>query len=144
MRQLVEQTRTIDGVQYRAKPLATRAALRTMTRVLRLAGPGFADVASLRDAAAATQGALGRFVTSALEGVSDEMASDLCETFAEVSDVNTGASWVSLHKTWEEHFRGDLAALFQWIAFCAEVTYGPLLASLGVQRSAAPGAPAGG
>ena len=84
---LPEQSREIGGLTYRVQPLTVRKSLQVMTRVLRMAGPGFGDVAALEDAADKMGALIG--AASVLSGELDEaVLLFLCESFAEVSKVD--------------------------------------------------------
>ena len=141
---LAEESREIGGLLYRVQPLATRKSLQVMTRVLRMAAPGFGDIASLERAA----DGITALVSAAgiLSGELDEsVVLYLCEAFAEVTKVELAPGKVlSLGgPTLDEHFRGKLPDLFEWLRFAVEVTYGPLVPWVkGLAAKARPDAPA--
>lgn len=124
---LPEQSREIGGLVYRVQPLTVRKSLQVMTRVLRMAGPGFGDVAALEDAADKMGALIG--AASVLSGELDEaVLLFLCESFAEVSKVDLApAKVLPLGTQFDDHFRGNLPDLFEWLKFAVEVTYGPLV-----------------
>lgn len=125
---LTEESRVIGGLVYRVQPLTTRKSLQAMTRVLKMAGPGFGDVAALEDAADKMGALLG--AASVLSGELDEgVLLFLCESFAEVSRVEIApGKLLSLGGAqFDEHFRGKLPDLFDWLKVAIEVTYGPLV-----------------
>lgn len=125
---LPEETRTIGGLVYTVQPLPTRKALQVMARVLKMAAPGFGDVASL-ERAAEHMGALVGTLTALLGELDEAVLLFLCESFAEVSHVEIGSGKrLSLGGAQlDEHFRGKLPDLFEWLKFAVEVTYGPLV-----------------
>jgi len=125
---LPEETRTIGGLVYTVQPLPTRKALQVMARVLKMAAPGFGDVASL-ERAAEHMGALVGTLTALLGELDEAVLLFLCESFAEVSRVETAPGRrLSLGGAQlDEHFRGKLPDLFEWLKFAVEVTYGPLV-----------------
>lgn len=125
---LPEETRVIGGFVYTVQPLPTRKALQVMTRVLKMAAPGFGDVASL-ERAAEQMGALVGTLTSLMGELDEAVLLFLCESFAEVSKVETapGKRLALGGAQLDEHFRGKLPELFEWLKFAVEVTYGPLV-----------------
>lgn len=132
MRTLENQKKEIGGVVYKVAPLTTKTSLRVLTRVLKMAAPAFGDVASLQAAARAATSSLGRVFAGLADGLDEDTFTDLCETFAEVTEADLGGKKLLALKggQWDEHFRGRLLDLFEWVAFAAEVTYGPLYESL--------------
>ena len=128
---LPEESRTIGGLVYTVQPLPTRKALQVMARVLKMAAPGFGDVASL-ERAAEHMGALVGTLTALLGELDEAVLLFLCESFADVSRVQMAIP-MSLGKNaaggygFDEHFRGKLPDLFEWLRFAVEVTYGPLV-----------------
>ena len=137
---LPEQSREIGGLVYTVQPLATRKSLQVMTRVLRMAGPGFGDVASLAQAA----NAVGELLAGLAANLDEDVILFVCEAFADVSRVQLVAP-MSLGKNaagaygYDEHFRGRPVELFEWVKFCGEVSFGPLVAAA---KAATPGKPA--
>lgn len=125
---LPEQSRTIGGLVYTVQALPTRRALQVMTRVLKMAAPGFGDVASL-ERAAEHLGALVGTLTALLGELDEAVLLFLCESFAEVSKVEIapGRPIALAGPAFDEHFRGKLPDLFEWLRFAVEVTYGPLV-----------------
>lgn len=125
---LPEESREIGGLVYTVMPLPTRKALQVMARVLKMAAPGFGDVASL-ERAAEHMGALVGTLTALLGELDEAVLLFLCESFAEVSRVETAPGRrLSLGGAQlDEHFRGKLPDLFEWLKFAVEVTYGPLV-----------------
>jgi len=146
MRTLESQSREIGGVKYIVTPLTTRAALRVMCRVLKIAAPAFGDVAALRDAAAAAGGAIGTLLSGLVSDLDDAALVEVCEAFAEVCEADLGGAKTlpMRNRQWEEHFRGRLFDLFEWVVFCGEVTFGPLLARLQAKAPEPAAAPAAG
>lgn len=143
MRTLQSERRTIGDTVYTISPLATKPALRVLCRILRIAAPAFGDVASLRSAAAAATAALGSFLSGIAGELDDAVLIEVCAAFAEVTEAKPEESkgYALRAGQWEEHFRGRLFDLFQWVAFAAEVTYGPLLKGLQA-KAEEPAAPA--
>lgn len=137
MRTLESQKKTIGDATYVVSPLTTKAALRVLARVLRIAAPAFGDVASMRDAARAATGSLGQLFAGLAGDLDEAVLIEVCDAFAEVTKVDlSGAKALPLRDgQWDEHFRGRLFDLFEWVAFAAKVTYGPLYARL---QAAAP------
>lgn len=124
---LPSETRTIGGLAYTVQPLSARKSLQVMTRVLKMAAPGFGDVASLSAAAKA----FGVFVSRAAEELDEETLFYLFDAFAEVSKVEIAPGKLLPLKSgdvaqWDDHFRGKMVELFEWLRFAAEVTFGPL------------------
>lgn len=128
---LPEQSREIGGQLYTVQALPTRRALQVMTRVLKMAAPGFGDVNAL-ELAAEQLGAFVGAVTSLAAELDEGVLLFLCESFADVSRVQ-GTIPMHLGKNaaggygFDEHFRGKLPDLFEWLRFAVEVTYGPLV-----------------
>jgi len=119
-----ETSKVIEGTTYHCRPLSARRSLAVMTRVLKMAAPGFGDVASLRQAAAA----VGTMLSGLAENLDEDTLMGVCDAFAEESSVElTAGKKLPLAGAWDEHFRGDLPGLFGWLRFCAEVTFGPLV-----------------
>lgn len=125
---LPEEHREIGGLLYRVRPLTTRKSLQVLTRVLRMTAPAFGDVADL-ERAAEQMGALIGTLTSLLGELDEAVLLFLCESFAEVSAVETapGFKLALAGAAFDEHFRGKLPDLFEWLRFAVEVTYGPLV-----------------
>lgn len=121
---LPEQSRVIGGLTYTVQPLPARKSLQVMTRVLKMAAPGFGDVASLAQAA----GAVGALLEGFAEGLDEGVILFVCDTFAEVSrvEVAPGKLLPLASPQWDEHFRGRPLDLFAWMRFAAEVSFGPL------------------
>lgn len=129
------QSREIDGCTYHVQPLTTLKALGLLTRVLKMAGPGFADVASLRQAASA--------VGVLLSGLAAELDEDVVkfavEQLAGVTQVElTPGKRTPLGPVLDLHFTGRLPAFFAWLRFAGEVTYGPLVEALQAQAGPPP------
>lgn len=127
---LPESTRTIGGLLYAVQPLSARKSLQVMTRVLKMAGPGFGDVTSLAHAASVAGELLSSLAASLDEGVLLFVA----DAFAEVSTVELAPGKALALKAgdvsqWDEHFRGKPVEMFAWLKFAAEVSFGPLLAA---------------
>lgn len=121
-----ETSKVIEGNTYYCRPMSARRSLTVMTRVLKMAAPGFGDVASLRQAAAA----VGTLLAGLAENLDEDTLMGVCDAFAEESSVElTAGKKLPLAGSWDEHFRGDLVALFGWLRFCAEVNFGPLVAA---------------
>lgn len=118
-----ETSKVIEGNTYHCRPMSARRSLTVMTRVLKMAAPGFGDVASLRQAAAA----VGTLLAGLAENLDEDTLMAVCDAFAEVVGAVHGRQEASLAGSWDEHFRGDLVALFGWLRFCAEVNFGPLV-----------------
>lgn len=125
---LPEESREIGGLVYTVQALPTRRALQVMTRVLKMAAPGFGDVASL-ERAAEHMGALVGTLTSLMGELDENVLLFLCESFAEVSrvEISPGKRLALGGAQIDEHFRGKLPELFEWLRFAVEVTYGPLV-----------------
>ena len=132
MRALDNRKKEIGGVTYVVKPLTTKAALRVLARLLRMAAPAFGDVASLRQAARTATSSLGALFAGLAGDLDEALLLDVCEAFADVTDADLGGKKLLALRggQWDEHFRGRLFELFEWVAFAAEVTYGPLYARL--------------
>lgn len=128
-------SRTIGDVTYHVVPLAAGAALRVMTRVLKMAAPSFGDVASLREAASA----VGTLLSGVAESLDDGAVEYICAELAKVTQVEAApGKRQELAGMFDEHFRGRIVELFEWLRFAAEVTYGPLVEKLRAQATAAP------
>lgn len=132
MRTLENQKKEIGGVVYKVAPLTTKASLRVLARVLKMAAPAFGDVVSLRAAARAATGSLGTLFAGLAGDLDEAILLDVCDAFAEVTEADLGGKKLLALRggQWDEHFRGRLFELFEWVAFAAEVTYGPLYARL--------------
>lgn len=152
---LPEERRVIGGLAYAVQPLPARLSLQVMTRVLRMAGPGFGDVASLAQAAQA----VGELLAGFAANLDEDVILFVCDALAGVSRVETGSHVIPLGPSkdgaaaWSEHFRGKPVELFEWLKFAAEVSYGPLAdalkarlpkAAASATSPAAPGASAAG
>lgn len=128
---LPEESRVIGGATYRVQPLTTRKSLQVMTRVLKMAGPGFGDVTSLAQAASA----VGELLSGIAAHVDEDVILFVCEAFADVTKVEVGNGVMNLGKNsaggygYDEHFRGKPAELFAWVKFAGEVSFGPLVAA---------------
>lgn len=131
-----EQIKDIDGVTYRVRPLMTRASLQVMARVLKMVAPAFGSVASLKQAAGAGMAMIG----NALADLDEATLDFVCQEFAKVTHVegekNGKPTRVQLSTCFDLHFAGRLPALFEWVKFAAEVTYGPLFESLKAKTDA--------
>lgn len=131
------QQREIDGVTYEVLPLASGMSLKVLARVLRMAAPGFESVASLREAA----GSLGAMLAGGLSGLDEDVLAFVCSELAKVTRAHVGEGKVlQLSTVFETHFQGRIVALFAWLRFAAEVTYGPLGELLKAQLDAPPAA----
>jgi hypothetical protein len=128
---LPEQSREIGGAVYTVMALPTRRALQVMARVLKMAAPAFGDVNAL-ELAAEQMGAFIGAVTSLAGELDESVLLFLCESFADVSRVHATIP-MHLGKNaagaygFDDHFRGKLPDLFEWLKFAVEVTYGPLV-----------------
>lgn len=129
---LPEQSRVIGGQTYTVQPLATRQSLQVMTRVLRMAGPSFGDVASLAQAASA----LGELFAGFATNLDEEVILFVCDAFAEASRVEIAPGRAlplatrdakGLVRHYDDHFRGRPVEMFEWLRFAAEVSFGPLV-----------------
>jgi len=126
---LPEQSRVIGGCAYRVQPLPTRKSLQVMTRVLKMAAPGFGDVTSLAEAA----NAVGKLLAGLAANLDEDTILFVCEAFADVSRVDLGGGSLSLGKNsaggygFDEHFRGKPVEMFEWVKFAGEVSFGPLV-----------------
>ncbi len=119
-----ETSKVIEGTTYHCRPLSARRSLSVMTRVLRMAAPGFGDVASLRQAARA----VGTLVAGLAENLDEDTLLGVADAFAEESSAELApGKRLPLKDQWDEHFRGDLVGLFGWLRFCVEVNFGPLV-----------------
>lgn len=127
------QTKEIGGVVYEVLPLPSGMSLKVLARVLRMAAPGFESVASLREAA----GSLGAMLAGGLSGLDEDVLAFVCNELAKVTRVHMVADKVlQLSQVFETHFQGRIVALFEWLRFAAEVTYGPLGERLKAQLDA--------
>lgn len=131
-----EQVREIDGVTYRVRPLMAGASLKVMARTLRMIAPAFGSVGAMKQAAGAGMAVLG----NALSDLDEATLDFVCAEFAKVTHVegekNGKPTRVSLSTCFDLHFAGRLMALFEWLKFAAEVTYGPLFESLKAKTDA--------
>lgn len=135
---LPEETRVIGGLTYVVQPLSARKSLQVMTRVLKMAAPGFGDVASLAQAA----GAVGALLEGFAEGLDENVVLFVCESFAEVSKVELApGKRLPMKDQWDDHFRGKPLDLFAWLRFAAEVSFGPLAEGLKARLASAPATP---
>lgn len=124
------QEKAIGGYTYKVTPLSSGVSLKVMARVLKMAAPAFADVASLRDAASAVGRLLGGLASDLDESTLEYVTGEL----AKVTRVDLGNNQVQqLAQVFETHFQGRIVDLLDWLRFAAEVTYGPLLARLQAQ-----------
>lgn len=127
-------SKTIGGVTYHVVALPTGAALHVMRRVLKMAAPGFGDVASLREAASA----VGTLLSGVADSLDDDAIDHVCAEFAKVTQVEASpGKRQELAGMFDEHFRGKLVEFFDWLRFAAEVTFGPLVERLRAQATAA-------
>jgi len=135
---LPEQQRVIGGLTYAVQPLSARKSLQVMTRVLKMAAPGFGDVASLARAA----NAVGVLLSGAAEELDEEVVLFVCDAFAEATKVEVEPGKLLPLRSnnvsqWDDHFRGKPVELFAWIRFAAEVNFGPLVAELKAKMASA-------
>ncbi len=114
--------KVIGGLTYRVKPLSTRVSLQVMTRVLRMAAPGFGDVTSLAQAASA----VGELLAGIASSLDESTVLFVVEAFAAVSQVELANGRLGLATHLDDHFRGKPVEMFEWLAFAAEVSFGPL------------------
>ena len=139
---LPETTRVIGGLTYTVQPLPARKSLQVMTRVLKMAAPGFGDFASLSQAASA----LGELFAGFAETLDEGVILFVCDAFAEVSRVEVApGKALALAGQWDDHFRGKPVELFEWVKACAEVSFGPLVDAARAKKPAPsplPAAPA--
>lgn len=131
------QTRAIGAHAYEVMPLPAKAALRVMTRVLKMGAPAFAEVSSLREAASA----VGTLLSAGLANLDEDVILFASEELAKVTRVVDGDKALPLAPIFDEHFRGRVGDLFAWLRFAAEVTYGPLGDALGKMLTASPAPP---
>jgi hypothetical protein len=147
------ETRRIGAHTYHVDPLPTTKGLHVMARVGKALVPALAQGAKL-DPAKLKGGAslkvevlveLASALSAAASSVVDNLSADdlvfVCETFAAHTQVDVDASHrVPLKGIFDVHFAGSYVELGEWIRFCAEVNFGPLLA--GLRRAASAPAPA--
>lgn len=133
------QTRAIGAHAYEVMPLPAKAALRVMTRVLKMGAPTFAEVSSLREAASA----VGTLLSAGLANLDEDVILFASEELAKVTKVveGDGERKLPLAPIFDEHFRGRIGDQFAWLRFAAEVTYGPLGDALGKMLTASPAPP---
>lgn len=131
------QTRAIGAHAYEVMPLPAKAALRVMTRVLKMGAPAFAEVSSLREAASA----VGTLLSAGLANLDEDVILFASEELAKVTRVVDGDKALPLAPIFDEHFRGRIGDQFAWLRFAAEVTYGPLGDALGKMLTASPAPP---
>lgn len=118
-----EQSRVIGAATYHVVPLPASKSLKVMARVLKMAAPSFGDVASLREAASA----VGTLLSGVAADLDEDAIAFVCAELAAVTQVEREAGKrTPLAPIFDEHFRGDIVGLFEWLKFAAEVTYGPL------------------
>lgn len=121
----IAQIRTVGERTYEVTPLASTASIRVMTRMLKMAAPAFATVASLREAAQA----LGMLLAAGCAGLDEEVLLFAATEFSKVTKVIDGDKKVPLTSIFDEHFRGRVGDMMEWMNAAAEVTYGPLVSS---------------
>ena len=135
----------IGGLTYTVQPLSTRRSLMVMTRVLKMAAPGFGDVTQLAQAASA----VGVLLEGFAEGLDEAVVLFVCDVFAEVSKVEiVPGKHLALKddksSQWDDHFRGKPLELFAWLRFAAEVSFGPLAGALKARTASAAASPPSG
>ena len=139
MRNAQVQTKRIGEASYEVLPLATGMSLKVLSRVLKMAAPAFADLKSMAEAASAVVALLSELAA----GLDEDALAFVTAEFAKVTTVSIGDKKLPLggeRGIYEEHFRGDIMGLFEWLKFAAEVTYGPLFERLKAEAAPKPAA----
>lgn len=77
-------------------------------------------------------------LANAIESLPEEDLTHVIETFAKTTSIRMGEnSAPPLSKVFDLHFAGKYDEMLQWIEFCLEVNYGPLVAGVKAKAAAA-------
>ena len=118
--------RVIEGTTYRVVPVAAGIGNKVMLRLGKVGAPAlFTLLASPKSTAGAFAAAIPGLVR-ALDLLTDDDMDFLCKSFAAETQFGDGSKMRPLAAAFDEHFRGNYAAMFQWLRFSMEVNFGPL------------------
>jgi len=124
-------TETIDGVEYRMRPLPPRVALHFLRRVLQIVAPGVGTtidnveggLSEILDMSAKEIG-LGGLISGAMAELSDkdlDWANDLLAKQCEVVKGPNEAPRLS--DIFDVHFQGRIKHWFSWVTWAAKTQY---------------------
>lgn len=132
------QEREIDGIRYKVWPISMKPhGTAALVRLIKLISPVLASVLK-----ADTKAAMGAALFEALPNTLTESDIDyFAKVFGDAAQyLNDKGEWAPLvDKVQADHFAGRYFALFQWIAFAAEVNYGNFF--VGIRSAVADGVP---
>ena len=89
---------------------------------------------------------LGKLFAGLASDLDEAALIEVCDAFAAVTDADLGGKKLLAlgENQWDDHFRGRLFEMFEWVAFAATVTYGPLFERLQAAAPEPDEAPAAG
>lgn len=119
-------TKEILGATYTYRPMPTSKGVRALQLLARIGLPSLGAISG-----SDVSGLLGALGT-AVGQLADSDRDWLLATLAEGTRVDTGGGvgFVGLKSVYDDHFAGHYESLVQWLRWCLEVEYGPLVASL--------------
>lgn len=131
---LKQETRVIDGVEYKVTQLTASKGRAVLVRLFKLAGPAFGqllDGVELKDTSKIT--AFGKAIQEVSERMVLEDLEFLVETFAPTTQVKTGPGlWPDLSQIQEIHFAGEYPRMLKWLWFALQVNYRGFFSGPGV------------
>lgn len=124
--------KTIDGTEYVVYHLSPKKAARLLKRLLGVVAPALGLLGAFKNLGqgkslldAEIDGALfSKLAAEALDRLDEPLLDDLLVSFSEVTLIGGGAK---LNDVFEAHFRGKVAAMLEWLAFCLQNEYAEAL-----------------
>ena len=116
------QSRDIEGTRYTVTPLGAKQGLAVMSRLSKMIA-GAAKHSETKEAA----------IAGALEAISADDLTFLCDVFAKLTTFANGEKEPLLSTFFDDHFSGEYGRLLQWLGFCLEVNFSSLFLSLSLK-----------
>lgn len=141
------EERAIGGVIYRVTPLPAGKALVLSRRLAALIVPTLGDLAQFAarpSGSPVTAGdlvALVKVLDLIVDSMDDAAVVYLYETFAPTTQAVVGEKKFALEKSFDVHFQGRLVECLEWLRFCLEVNFRPLVGRLTASLQPAARAP---
>lgn len=118
----------IGSHTYCVTPLPAGLGMKVLARIAKALGPAIGRVATVNDALGS---AVGLGLSAAIETLDPADLDATCRDFAKYTTVSTASGgMVPLDKCFDLHFAGEYLELAEWLAFCGEVNFAPLLEGL--------------
>lgn len=141
---MIESRETvIDGVRYRVSQLGARHALRLLTTLAKVLGPGLGKgldsvlqakgggkLAELLEADTSKL-QLGPAVEALVDRLDEPTVEAVVNQLADATVLVLGDKAPQLSAVFDAHFAGKLGQMFKWLAFALEVQFGDFFGALG-------------